>query len=71
MDREVVESSMIKSLGHDPSTMVLEVEFTKGQIYRYENVSPDVYEALLTAKSIGKAFSQLIGPSEYTYQRVL
>jgi len=56
MTRQPVASSNIKSLGHDGST--LEVEFTNGRIYRYAEVSPEVFQGLLGAESVGKHFNQ-------------
>ncbi len=57
MERTQVQSSMIKSYGHDPQTNTLEVEFKNGKIYTY---SCDLKElqALAAASSIGKHFNE-------------
>jgi len=70
MDREHVESSMIRSVGYDPAEAVLEVEFAKGKVYQYAGVPAEVYASLLGADSIGKAFSSLVKSQGYTYRQV-
>lgn len=54
IQRQAVQSSNIKSLGHDGST--LEVEFVNGSIFRYHEVPADVFQGVLGADSVGKAF---------------
>lgn len=49
-----VESSMIKAVGYDPETHVLEVVFNSNQTYRYKGVPPEVYEELMAAESKGR-----------------
>lgn len=49
-----VESSMIKAVGYDPETCILEVVFNNNQTYRYEGVPPEVYEGLMAAESKGR-----------------
>lgn len=60
MDRNEVTSSVIKAIGYDIETNVLEVEFRTGRIYRYFMVLPDVYRALIGAESIGDYFNRRI-----------
>ena len=56
MRRVQFASSMIASAGYDATTRVLEIEFLSGAIYRYSDVSVDLYEALLSAPSKGRLF---------------
>ena len=49
----VTGSSNVTSIGYDPETKTLEVAFKSGT-YRYENVSPEKYQALMAAPSKGK-----------------
>jgi hypothetical protein len=56
MKRETIESSNIKSLGYDPETETLEVEFNSGQIYQYEGVNGDLHQNLINAESVGSFF---------------
>lgn len=60
MNRQFVESSVIAAVGYDHGTMMLEVEFKNGGIYRYENVPYSVAEALFTARSVGQFFSSRV-----------
>ena len=59
MERTPVESSMIKSVGHDPNTQTLEVEFKNGKVSTYP-ATADEHQALLSASSIGQHFNQHI-----------
>lgn len=52
--RELMESSMIKSVGWD---RVLIVEFNNGSVYTYP-LPREYYEGFLTAESPGKYFIQ-------------
>ena len=56
MERTPVKSSNIASIGHDPETNTLEVEFKGGGVYQYHGVDADKHAALLGAKSIGGHF---------------
>lgn len=60
MERELVDSSVIRSVGYDPDTEVLEVEFRSSKVYRYAMVPPGEVVALLSAKSIGSYFNRVI-----------
>lgn len=48
-----VVSSNIVSIGHDPDTSELHVEFSNGSKYIYHGISADQHAALVGAKSIG------------------
>jgi len=56
MDRTPVESSLIKSIGHNPADNTLEVEFHKGGVYSYAGVPAEAHAALMAAESIGSHF---------------
>ena len=53
VDRQPVKSSNVKSVGHDPDTNTLSVEFRDGSIYYYHDVPKDIHESLVSSKSIG------------------
>lgn len=55
MNRSPVASSSIKSVGYDNG--VLEVEYARGKVYRYEGITPELHAQLMAAPSIG-AFVQ-------------
>lgn len=56
MKREPVTSSNIVSIGHDPATKTLEVEFKGGGVYTYHDVDADKHTALMKADSVGGHF---------------
>ncbi|UJP11127.1 KTSC domain-containing protein [Microbacterium sp. KUDC0406] len=60
MRRRSVRSSAIASVGYDPGTAVLEVEFHSAEVYRYFAVPPSVHRALLEAPSVGRYFQEHI-----------
>jgi hypothetical protein len=59
MDRLPVESSSLLSVGYDPATETLEIEF-KGGVYQYYNVPQVTYDGLMQAPSVGKYFYAFI-----------
>ena len=70
MNRQTVESSLINSIGYDPESKILEVEFKKGgATYQYENVEVQKYEDLRDSFSIGRYFLNYIKPN-YSYKKV-
>ncbi len=55
-----MQSSAIVSVGYQPETAVLEIEFTTGEVYRYFAVPPSVHREPLAADSAGRFFAQRI-----------
>lgn len=60
MNRVPVNSSNILSIGYDKDSQMLEVEFNTKRVYRYSNVPPHVYAALMRSQSHGKYLLQHI-----------
>lgn len=56
-----VSSSNINSVGYDPSTNTLAIQFGSGT-YHYKGVTQDEYDALRNAKSVGSHFAANIRP---------
>ena len=56
MQRQPVESSMLRSAGYDPERSILELEFNNGRIYRYFGVPPEIFDELMIAESKGRYF---------------
>lgn len=69
MERKPVESSTIKSIGYDPETGVLEIEFIGGREYRYFDVADHIHAEFLQAKSKGHFFYSKI-KSAHPYERI-
>jgi hypothetical protein len=57
----VNESALVKSLGHQGETC--EVEVQTGEVYRYEPVHVQTFEAFRTAKSAGQFLNAVLKPA--------
>jgi len=68
MHRTPIESKAISSLGYEATEQRLEIQFTDGGIFEYENVPPDVHLQFLMAPSKGQYFNQMIR-GKFTYTR--
>ena len=66
--RHPVASNSVSSLGYDPVTHTLEVEFTSGRIYQYFDVPEDEYAWLNHAPSVGQHLNERI-KGHYRYAR--
>jgi KTSC domain len=56
MERAPASSSNLISVGYDPSSETLEVEFKSG-VYQYYNVPQFMHEQLMQAPSMGTFFN--------------
>ena len=54
MERSLVNSSAVRSVGYDPAQKILEVEFQNGSVYQYLEVPEATYADLMTASSQGR-----------------
>ncbi len=70
MFRMPVQSSNLSSVGYDPDTQILEIEFNSGSIYQYNRVPEYVYQGLLSAPSKGQYFDQYIKKGPYQYLKM-
>jgi hypothetical protein len=69
MNRIPVTSSNVVSVGYDPNSQILEVEFKNNAIYHYFDVPQHIYESLLSAESVGK-FLHANVKGIYRYARI-
>ncbi len=69
MQRPSVNSTDINSIGYDPQSAILEVEFHSGGIYRYFDVPSYLHEAFMDASSYGKFLNENI-KYNYRYQKI-
>jgi len=61
MQRHVVESSALNSLGYDPSAKILEVEFRdSGDIWQYFGFPVTAYQRFIHSDSLGNYFATKI-----------
>ena len=54
MERELVPSSTVLSVGYDLPSETLEVEFQNGGLYQYYNVPEAIYQQFMASDSKGK-----------------
>jgi len=67
MERLAVSSSNIASIGYNPDSETLEIEFLKtGKVYEYYNVPQFMYDRLMEAPSHGIFFNAEI-KNAYSY----
>jgi len=57
MDRTTVSSSNLRSIGYEPESSTLEVEFNSGSVYQYHGVPQEVFDSLMQAGSKGTCFN--------------
>lgn len=69
MNRTSVSSSNVASVGYDPNTLTLEVEFKDGSVYQYFDVPETVYQELRRASSVGQFMHANIR-NNYRYTKV-
>jgi len=69
MERTHLDSSSLASVGYDPRSRTLEVEFRIGRVYRYFDVPPARYRGLLDAESAGRFLNTRI-KGVYRYSAV-
>lgn len=60
LDLTPVESSAMSGLHYDPESRTLHVQFPKGDVWAYDDVSHERAESLMGAQSKGRYFSAQI-----------
>lgn len=70
LERQSVKSRILRSVGYDDSTKILEIEFHTGLVYQYSGVPPKVFADLMHSGEIGKYFSEKVRPRFQTKQVV-
>jgi hypothetical protein len=71
LERQSVKSVILRSVGYDDTTKILEIEFHSGLVYQYFGVSLKVYKDLMHSPEIGKYFSEKVRPQFRTKQVVV
>lgn len=70
MEREYVESSMITSIGYEPTTSTLEIEFkSNGAIWQYYDFPENLYYEFKASDSVGRFWHAHI-KGQYAESRV-
>lgn len=70
MNRDPVKSSNLRSVGYDPESKTLEIEFNNSSIYQYHNVPDSVYKELMNAESHGKYLDVNIKKAGYSFTKM-
>ena len=68
VERLPVKSRILRSVGYNESTKILEIEFSSGFVYQYSGVPPKVYADLMHSDEIGKYYSEKVRPKFQTKQ---
>jgi hypothetical protein len=69
MNRRLVSSSNLRSVGYNSDRQILEIEFHGGRVYRYFDVPLSVFEGLIDAASHGKYHNRKI-KNRFRYQQI-
>lgn len=70
MFRTPVSSSNLTSVGYDPRSRVLEIEFHDGSVYQYSGVPESVYRGLMAADSHGRYLDVHVKKAGYGCRQV-
>lgn len=60
MERQLLKSQLLQSVGYDPARNLLHIEFVNHRVYEYGNIPQWLFDALLRADSAGKFFHREI-----------
>ena len=70
MQRQPVISSNLVSVGYDPRTKTLEVEYHHSGVYRHFGIPEGVYTGLMNAASKGSYLDTFVKKAGYEYEQV-
>jgi hypothetical protein len=68
MERQPVKSRILRSVGYEENSKIMEIEFQNGQVYQYSGVPPKVFADLMHSAEIGKYYSEKVRPRFQTKQ---
>ena len=69
MFRRPVASTLIRAVGYDLASSILEVELVGGRVYQYFDVPLSIYSEFMAAESPGGYFNDFI-KDLYPYQEL-
>lgn len=70
VQRTLVKSSNLASVGYDQAAKILEVEFNTGGIYQYHNVPENIHSGLMSASSHGSYFDTFVKKAGYRFTKI-
>lgn len=65
-----VSSSNLQSVGYDPDSLMLEIEFHDSRIYQYFNVPRQIHNGLMSASSKGIYYDAYIKKGPFRFRKV-
>jgi hypothetical protein len=69
IERRLVDSTCVSSIGYSAIEQALEIEFRSGLVYRYQTVPEHVHENFIAADSKGAHFNRFI-KGRFAYVKV-
>lgn len=69
MERVIIRSTQIRSVGFSEKEEILEIEFVNGKIYKYFGFSAVKFKEFMNSRSKGQYFSQYI-LNKYRFEKV-
>lgn len=67
---QAVDSSVVEAVGYDARGRRLHVRFLDRGLYVYQDVEPELFEALLAAPSKGEFVNREVKPRGFSYERL-
>lgn len=62
MTRKPISSSHLRSVGYEPNTRKMHIEFKNGAVYEYQGVPEQFHKTLTEADSTGSFFHENVKP---------
>jgi hypothetical protein len=62
MRRKPVKSSVVLSVGYEPESKTLELEFVDGSLYEYYDVPAAIHRRLMASDSVGRFVNRFVVP---------
>ncbi|AUH01196.1 KTSC domain-containing protein [Pectobacteriaceae bacterium CE70] len=69
MQRKRVSSTELFSVGYDPETSTLEIEFLNGSLYQYKGVARMIYEELMSTSAKNRYYTRYVKNS-FPYEKI-
>ena len=63
MDMEPVDSSNVHSVGYDPESRRMRVQFVNGNVHDYQDVPAETHQALMASDSKGGHLAKHVKPA--------
>lgn len=61
-----VSGTNIHAVGYEADSSTMQIQFSNGDVYAYQNIEPDTYAAM-TSGDPGRYFASIIKPQRFKY----